>query len=63
MTYRELLWQIQSLSEEQLDREIILYDWNDNLLLDNEVTKLGVAQCDCPGLISMGTPYLTFVTP
>ena len=60
MTYRDLLNQIQNLSTEQLDREIILYNFEEDLLLDNEVTALRCAQCDSPGLISKDTPYLVF---
>lgn len=60
MTYKELLQQLQQLNEEQLNREIILYNFEEDLLLDNEVTALREAQCDAPGLISKGTPYLVF---
>jgi hypothetical protein len=60
MTYRDLLSQIQNLTEEQLDREIILYNFEEDLLLDNEVTGLRSAHCSIPGLISEGTPYLVF---
>ena len=60
MTYRDLLSQIQSLTEDQLDREIILYNFEEDLLLNNEVTALRSAQYDVPGEISKGTPYLVF---
>ena len=60
MTYRELLSEIQKLSEDQLNREIILYNFEEDLLLNNEVTALRSAKCDVPGEISKGTPYLVF---
>jgi hypothetical protein len=58
MTYKELLSHIQNLTEEQLNREVILYNFEEDLLLDNVVTALRSAQCDVPGLISKDTPYL-----
>ena len=60
MTYQDLLTNLQNLTEEQLNREVILYNFEEDLLLDNEVTALREAQCDSPGLISKGTPYLVF---
>ena len=60
MTYRELIQQLQTLNEKQMDREVILYNFEEDLLLDNIVTKVGVAHCDAPGLISKGTPYVVF---
>ncbi len=60
MTYRDLLSQIQNLTNDQLDREIMLYNFEEDLLLNNEVTALRSAQCDVPGEISKGTPYLVF---
>ena len=60
MTYRELIQQLQTLNEEQMDREVILYNFEKDLLLDNIVTRVGVAQYDAPGLISKGTPYVVF---
>ena len=60
MTYRDLLNLIQDLSPEQLNSEIILYNFEEDLLLDNEVTALREAMYDAPGLISKGTPYLVF---
>ena len=58
MTYKELLSHIQNLTEEQLNREVILYNFEEDLILDNEVTDLRFAHCDVPGLISKDTPYL-----
>ena len=60
MTYKELLSQLQSLTEEQQNREVLLYNFEDDLLLDNEVTTLRVTKYDSPGLISKDTPYLVF---
>lgn len=60
MTYKELITQLQQLSEEQQNREVLLYNFEEDLLLDNEVTAVRSAQCDAPGLISKGTPYLVF---
>lgn len=60
MTYQDLLTNLQNLTEEQLNREVILYNFEEDLLLDNEVTALREAQYDSPGLISKGTPYLVF---
>ena len=60
MTYRELIQQLQTLNEEQMDREVILYNFEEDLLLDSIVTRVGIAQYDSPGLISKGTPYVVF---
>jgi hypothetical protein len=60
MTYQDLLTNLQNLTQEQLNREVILYNFEEDLLLDNEVTALREAQYDAPGLISKGTPYLVF---
>lgn len=60
MTYRDLLNLIQDLSPQQLNSEIVLYNFEEDLLLDNEVTALREAMYDAPGLISKGTPYLVF---
>mgnify|MGYP006266642619 CR=1 FL=1 len=58
MTNRELMQKLQLLNEEQLDREVILYNFEEDLLLDNVVTAVRVSLYDAPGLISKGTPYL-----
>ena len=60
MTYKELLSQLQSLTEEQQNREVLMYNFEDDLLLDNVVTALRVTEYDSPGLISKDTPYLVF---
>ena len=60
MTYKDLITQLQQLSEEQQNREVLLYNFEEDLLLDNEVTAVRSAQCDVPGEISKGTPYLVF---
>ena len=60
MTYKDLISQIQQLSEDQQNREVLLYNFAEDLLLDNEVTALRKAQYDVPGEISEGTPYLVF---
>lgn len=60
MTYKDLISQIQQLSEEQQNREVLLYNFVEDLLLDNEVTALRQAQYDVPGEISEGTSYLVF---
>jgi hypothetical protein len=60
MTYKELLFQLQSLTEEQQNREVLLYNFEKDLLLDNEVTALRVTDYGSPGLISKDTPYLVF---
>lgn len=60
MTYKDLLSHIQNLTEEQLNREVILYNFEDDLLLDNQVTALRVTEYDAPGLISKDTPYIVF---
>lgn len=60
MTYKDLLTNLQNLTEEQLNREVLLYNFEEDLLLDNEVTALRVTEYDSPGLISKGTPYIVF---
>jgi hypothetical protein len=60
MTYKDLLSNLQNLTEEQLNREVILYNFDEDLLLDNEVTEVRVTKYDAPGLISAGTPYIVF---
>jgi hypothetical protein len=60
MTYKELLSQLQSLTEEQQNREVLMYNFEDDLLLDNVVTALRVTEYDSPGLVSKNTPYLVF---
>jgi hypothetical protein len=60
MTYKDLIAQLQQLSEEQQNREVLLYNFEEDLLLDNEVTAVRSAQCDVAGEISKGTPYLVF---
>jgi len=60
MTYKDLIAQLQQLSEDQQNREVLLYNFEEDLLLDNEVTAIRSAQCDVPGEISKGTPYLVF---
>ena len=37
-----------------------MYNFEDDLLLDNEVTALRVTEYGSPGLISANTPYLVF---
>ena len=46
MTYKELLSQLQSLTEEQKNREVLMYNFEDDLLLDNVVTALRVTEYD-----------------
>jgi hypothetical protein len=60
MTYKDLLTNLKNLTEEQLNREVLLYNFEEDLLLDNEVTALRVTEYDSPGLISAGTPYIVF---
>ena len=60
MTYKDLITQLQQLSEEQQNREVLLYNFEEDLLLDNEVTAVRISQYDAPGEISKGTPYLVF---
>ena len=54
MTYKELIQQLQQLTEEQQ------YNFEEDVLLDNEVTAVRSAQIDVPGEITKGTPYLVF---
>jgi hypothetical protein len=58
MTYKELIIQLQQLSEEQQNREVLLYNFEEDILLNNEVTAVRTAKCDVFGEISKGTPYL-----
>jgi hypothetical protein len=58
MTYKDLLTNLQNLTDDQLQREVILYNFEEDLLLDNVVTAVRINQCDVPGLISAGMPYI-----
>ena len=58
MTYKDLLTNLQNLPDDQLQREVILYNFEEDLLLDNVVTAVRINQFDVPGLISAGTPYI-----
>ena len=60
MTYQDLLNNLQNLTEEQLKNEVILYNHEEDLLLDNEVKEVRVTKYDAPGLISADTPYIVF---
>jgi hypothetical protein len=58
MTNRELLSKLGKLTEEQLDREVILYFQSEDQLTDYEITDVRTAPFGVPGLISKDTPYL-----
>jgi hypothetical protein len=58
MTNRELISKLQQLTEEQLDREVILYFQSEDQLTDYEVTDVRVAPFSVPGLLSKDTPYI-----
>ena len=59
MTYKNLLNQLQQLNEEQLDREIVLYDFEQDLILDGQVTAIRINEWPSK-IIDKGTPYLVF---
>lgn len=57
MTYRDLLSQIQNLTEEQLNREVLVYNQEEDLFHDDG-TELRITDRSIPGFIDANFPYL-----
>lgn len=57
MTYRELLSHIQNLTEEQMDREILVYNSEEDFFFDDG-TDFKVTDREITGLIDADFPYL-----
>lgn len=58
MTYRELLAYIQTLNKNQLDREVLIYNEEEDLFYEDG-TSFRVTDRAIPGLIDADFPYLT----
>lgn len=58
MTYLELLAYIQTLDKDQLDREVLVYNQEEDLFYENG-TEFRVTDRAIPGLIDKDFPYLT----
>lgn len=58
MTYRELLAYIQTLDKDQLDREVLVYNQEEDFFYENG-TEFRVTDREIPGLIDKDFPYLT----
>jgi hypothetical protein len=57
MTYRELLSFIQTLTEEQKNREVLVYNSQEDFFYDDG-TVFKVTNTSVPGLIDADFPYL-----
>lgn len=58
MTYKELLTHIQTLNKDQLDREVLVYNQEEDLFYDDG-TCFRITDRAIPGLIDADLPYLT----
>jgi hypothetical protein len=58
MNYRELLSHIQNLTEEQLDREVLVYNSEEDFFFDAG-TNMSISVNSIPGFIDKDFPYLT----
>lgn len=58
MTYRELLAYIQTLDKDQLDREVLVYNQEEDFFYENG-TEFKVTDRAIPGFIDADLPYLT----
>jgi hypothetical protein len=58
MTYRELLSYIQTLNKDQMDREVLVYNSQEDWFYDDG-TAFKVTDRAVPGLIDADFPYLT----
>jgi hypothetical protein len=58
MNYRELLSHIQNLTEEQLDREVLVYNSEEDFFFDDG-TNMSISVNSIPGFIDKDFPYLT----
>ena len=58
MNYRELLSHIQNLTEEQLDREVLVYNSEEDFFFDDG-TNISISVNSIPGFIDKDFPYLT----
>ena len=58
MTYRELLAYIQTLDKDQLDREVLVYNQEEDFFYENG-TEFRVTDREIPGMIDKDFPYLT----
>ncbi len=58
MKYRELLSHIQNLTEEQLDREVLVYNSEEDFFFDDG-TNMSISVNSIPGFIDKDFPYLT----
>jgi len=57
MTYRELLSKLQSFTDNQLDNEILVYNYGEDVFFDDG-TELCISVNEVPGFISKDFPYL-----
>jgi hypothetical protein len=58
MTYKDLLQQLQQLTEEQLDREVLVYNSKEDFFFDDG-TNMSISVNSIPGFIDKDFPYLT----
>ncbi len=58
MNYRKLLSHIQNLTEEQLDREVLVYNSEEDFFFDDG-TNMSISVNSIPGFIDKDFPYLT----
>lgn len=57
MTYLELLKKLQTLEKNQLDRQVLVYNEEEDLFYDNG-TDFRITDRFIPGLIDADFPYL-----
>lgn len=57
MTYLELLKKLQTFDENQLDREVLVYNEEEDLFYDDG-TNFRITDRSIPGLIDANFPYL-----
>lgn len=57
MTYQQLLQMIQTLDKNQLDREVLVYNQEEDFFYDDG-TSLRVSMNAVPGFIDKDFPYL-----
>jgi hypothetical protein len=56
MTFQDLLNQIQSLNQEQLSREVLVYSSDEDFFFDDG-TSFAISHKEVPGLIDKDFPY------
>jgi len=57
MTYLELLKKLQTLEKNQLDRQVLVYNEEEDFFYDDG-TNLRITDRSVPGLIDANFPYL-----